>query len=166
VVVFEHRYFTDANSYRCFYINLPIGGLSLLAISFILEAKRPISNHRGTENRSTFQNIRELDLVGTVLSLGSICALLLALQWGGNERPWKSAVVIALICISPIIFALFIAWEYHVGNKAMMPLFLFKRKTQCVHRFSFWNVCYPGPLTSYCHYLKVGRFAHGISHLL
>ena len=79
---------------------------------------------------STFGKLRQLDLLGTVLSFGSICCLLFALQWGGNKYPWNSATVIALICASPILFVLFIAWEHRVGNKAMMPLVLFKRKTQ------------------------------------
>ena len=125
---------TDSLSWRwCFYINLPIGALSLLAIFFILEARPAIAARKGTENLSSYRKFRELDLLGTVLSLGSICSLLLALQWGGNERPWKDATVIALICISPVIFGLFIAWEHHLGVRAMMPLMLFRRKTQWVN---------------------------------
>jgi MFS family permease len=117
-----------------FYINLPIGGLSLLAIFLILEAKRPIVDEKNNEQRSTFKKFLDLDIIGTVLSLGAICAMLLALQWGGNERSWNDATVIALICISPVVFCLFLAWEYRVGDKAMMPLVLFKRKTQYVLR--------------------------------
>jgi len=67
-----------------------------------------------------------------------------ALQWGGNERPWDDATVIALICVSPIIFLFFLAWERHVGDKAMMPLVLFKRKTQwgasLTAFFTFFNM--------------------------
>ena len=124
---------TDNVSWRwCFYINLPIGGLSLLAIFFILESRPPLSMRKETATLSAFGKFRELDLVGTVLSFASICSMLLALQWGGNERPWKDAAVIALICISPVLFALFIAWEHYLGDRAMMPLYLFKRKTQYV----------------------------------
>jgi len=130
---------TDNVSWRwCFYINLPIGGLSLLAIFFALEARPAITIRKGTQDLSGFGKFRELDLIGTLLSLGAICCLLLALQWGGNERPWDDAMVIALICVSPVIFLLFLAWEHHVSDKAMMPLVLFKRKTQyeCRHTFA------------------------------
>ena len=121
-----------------FYINLPIGGLLFLAIFFVLEARPAITIRKGTQDLSGFGKFRELDLIGTLLSLGAICCLLLALQWGGNERPWDDAMVIALICVSPVIFLLFLAWERHVGDKAMMPLVLFKRKTQyeCGHTFA------------------------------
>jgi hypothetical protein len=106
----------------------------MLAIYLIIEAKPAISDRHEGEKPSTLGKYRRLDIVGTVLSLAAIICLLLALQWGGNERPWNSASVIVLICISPVIFLLFIAWEHHIGDKAMMPLVLFKRKTQWVIR--------------------------------
>jgi MFS family permease len=128
---------TDDVSWRwCFYINLPIGGLSILAIFLLIEARPAISDRHEGENPSTLGKFRKLDIVGTVLSFAAICCFLLAIQWGGNERPWNSASVIALLCISPIIFLFFIAWERHVGDKAMMPLVLFKRKTQWVVQLS------------------------------
>jgi MFS family permease len=122
---------TDNVSWRwCFYINLPIGGLSMLAIFLIIEARPAIFDQHGGETLSTVGRFRKLDIVGTVLSFAAICCFLLAIQWGGNERPWNSASVIALVCVSPIIFLFFIAWEHHVGDRAMMPLVLFTRKTQ------------------------------------
>jgi MFS family permease len=122
---------TDNVSWRwCFYINLPIGALSILAICLILEARPPVLTRKGMENLTIMGKIRQLDLVGTVLSIGSICCLLLALQWGGHELAWKNATVIGLLCAFPVIFFLFVLWEHRIGDKAMMPLILFKRKTQ------------------------------------
>jgi MFS family permease len=122
---------TDKVSWRwCFYINLPIGALSILAICLILEARPPVVTRKGVENLTIMGKIRQLDLVGTVLSIGSICCLLLALQWGGNELAWKNATIIGLLCAFPVIFFLFVLWEHRIGDKAMMPLILFRRKTQ------------------------------------
>lgn len=79
---------------------------------------------------SFWGKVRLLDSVGTLLSLAAISCLLLALQWGGNEKPWTNGSVIALLVLSPVIFAAFVAWEGYIGPLAMMPLQLFKRKTQ------------------------------------
>lgn len=63
--------------------------------------------------------------------------LLIPLQWGGNERPWNDPVVIALLvtvsriqrplhCLtcfqSAVLLVAFIAWEYKMGDRALMPL--------------------------------------------
>lgn len=121
--------FTDNVSWRwCFYINLPFGGLSLASIFFILETKPPV--HPGAAQLSTWGRIKSLDTFGTVVSLGAISCLLLALQWGGNEKPWQSGTVIALLVVGPLLFAAFVVWEGYVGANAMMPLHLFRRKTQ------------------------------------
>ena len=88
-----------------------------------------------------------MDWVGSVLSVGMITSLLLPLQWGGVSREWNDRVVIALfVTVSflsvllmhraylavqfGVLFGLFIGWEYYKKEHAMMPLFLFKRRTQ------------------------------------
>jgi MFS family permease len=122
---------TDNVSWRwCFFLNLPIGGFSLLCICFIFEPRPAIVTRSRMTSMSALGKFRELDIVGTVLSFAAICSLLLALQWGGNERPWNNSSVIALLCLAPVLFSLFIAWEHYLGDRAMMPLVLFRRKTQ------------------------------------
>ena len=37
-----------------------------------------------------------IDYVGTILELGFITALILALQWGGNQKPWNSRRLIGM----------------------------------------------------------------------
>jgi MFS family permease len=59
-----------------------------------------------------------------------ITSLLLPLQWGGITRPWNDKVVIALFCVFGVLFIAFIGWELYKGERAMMPLFLFRRRTQ------------------------------------
>jgi hypothetical protein len=47
--------------------------------------------------------------------------LLLALQWGGNRNPWKSATTIGLIIGFVIMICIFTVWEWHQGDEASIP---------------------------------------------
>jgi len=89
-----------------------------------------------------------MDWVGSVLSVGMITSLLLPLQWGGVTREWNDRVIIALfVTVSyfhmcalrrllmslaqfGVLLGLFLGWEWYKGEHAMMPLFLFRRRTQ------------------------------------
>lgn len=45
-----------------------------------------------------------MDFLGTVLSLGAVLCLLLALNWGGIEFSWASPrVLVCLICFGTIL---------------------------------------------------------------
>src|SRR6201999_2560628 len=59
-----------------------------------------------------------------------VTSLLLTLQWGGNEKPWNSADVIATLVLAFVLLAMFIGWEWYLGDKAMVPLQLLRRRTQ------------------------------------
>lgn len=74
------RGFTSNVTWRwCFYINLPIGGLALLAIFFFFhipdqeQTKQPLS-----------KRLMQIDYPGTALVIPGVVCLLLALQWGGQ----------------------------------------------------------------------------------
>jgi hypothetical protein len=71
-----------------------------------------------------------LDWVGTVIALGFATSLILALQWGGNTKPWNSHEVIISFVFAGVLFIAFFAWEYFIGLKAMLPMALLKRRTQ------------------------------------
>ncbi|PVG01377.1 ABC transporter [Serendipita vermifera] len=122
--------FTDKVTWRwCFYINLPFGGLSALAVLIWLPGNPPPENPLYT-GKTRLQKWLLMDWVGSVLSLGMITSLLLPLQWGGVTRPWNDRVVIALFVTFGVLLFLFIGWEWHMKEHAMMPLFLFRRRTQ------------------------------------
>ncbi len=53
--------------------------------------------------------------------------LLLALDWGGVSYPWGSALIINLFWGSAVAAALFVLWERHLGDSAMLPLALFSQ---------------------------------------
>ncbi|KAK3068151.1 hypothetical protein LTS18_000790, partial [Coniosporium uncinatum] len=87
--------FTTEVSWRwCFYINLPIGAITIVVIAFILQIK---------ETKKVKKSLKEqfimLDPIGTLCFLPSITCLLLALQWGGATYPWNSWRIILLFVI-------------------------------------------------------------------
>ncbi|KAG8814226.1 hypothetical protein FRC17_001242 [Serendipita sp. 399] len=122
--------FTDNVSWRwCFYINLPLGAVSIAAVAFLLPS-RPVTPNKLYAGMTTLQKYRSLDWVGGVLSLGMITMFLLPLQWGGNTREWNDPVVIGLLAGFGAMLILFILWEWKMGDYAIVPLWFFKNRTE------------------------------------
>lgn len=53
---------------------------------------------------------------------------LLALQYGGTVHPWNSSVVIGLLVGAAVTFIIFLVWEYHQGDGAMVPFAMIKKR--------------------------------------
>ena len=84
--------FTTNASWRwCFYINLPIGGVAMAVILFLLKPSEP--SQKGLTIR---EQLAKLDLLGELFLLPCIVCLLLALQWGGSLYAWSDGRIIAL----------------------------------------------------------------------
>jgi hypothetical protein len=114
-----------------FYINLPIGGLASLAL---LKANIPSHQEKSDlESESAPQSLlSKLDPIGFCLFAPFAIMLLLALQWGGKTYAWSSATVIGLFCGAGGTLILFLAWEYRIADKAMVPIsILSKRVVWC-----------------------------------
>ncbi|KAL6706129.1 hypothetical protein ACN47E_006045 [Coniothyrium glycines] len=95
----------------CFYINLPLGGLTVLIVCFLLkleEQKPKLATWKETA--------KHLDPLGTILFLPSITCLLLALEWGAADLPWSSPRLIALLIVFAVLFVAFIVWQYLTRN--------------------------------------------------
>lgn len=100
----------------CFYINLPVGAFTLVALALFF--KPPI---RDTDKGTLWEKIQKIDVIGCAIFIPMIVMVLLALQWGGHQYAWKSATVIGLFCGAAVMIAIFLAWEYHKGDDAMIP---------------------------------------------
>ena len=70
-----------------FYLNLPVSGLSLLAVVVFF-------NVRYTRNPTWLKALGRVDLLGNAIFIPSIIAILLGLVLGGVQFPWGSYHVI------------------------------------------------------------------------
>ncbi|KAK2059573.1 major facilitator superfamily transporter [Colletotrichum caudatum] len=131
--------FTQYVNWRwCFYINLPIGGV-VAVLLLLIHIPSKITNPL-----PLLQVPRHLDLPGFVLFAPAAVMFLLALQFGGNDYPWDSSVVIGLFVGAGVAAALFVYWEHRLGDdEAMIPLDLFKSRiiwTSCAFGAASFSV--------------------------
>lgn len=116
---------TDRASWRwCFWINLPFGGVALLTV--LIFFKNPGRKHA---DKNFKQKIREIDLFGAFMLICGIVCLLLALQWGGSTYPWKNSKVWGCILGFGLIVAIFIAWQFKLGDRATIPPRIMTQRT-------------------------------------
>ncbi|KAI8054245.1 major facilitator superfamily domain-containing protein [Syncephalis plumigaleata] len=137
---------TDSLSWRwIFYINLPIGGATVLMVGFFL--KLPV------KSGSISKKIRQIDFIGAFLVLATTITLLLPTTWGGKAYPWHSPVIISLYCVSALLLAITVYWEGWQAKHPLTPGRMFKR-TSTVASFacgfffgwSFFGLIYYVPL--------------------
>ncbi|KAH8424836.1 MDR family MFS transporter [Aspergillus melleus] len=109
--------FADTVSWRwCFYINLPLGAVSVLIIILFFRAPSGAKPAPATCKETLLQ----MDGIGVALAMGAIIAFLLALQYGGQSHPWHSATVIGLLVGFSALSVAFGVWEYYQGERAMV----------------------------------------------
>ncbi|KAF7290179.1 Major facilitator transporter-like protein [Mycena indigotica] len=123
--------FTDHVSWRwCFYINLPFGGVSLTVVTFLLKASPPLGSDPA---QRTWRHLRDqvlrMDYLGMLLASAFVTCLILALQWGGNTKPWNDAAVIVTFVLFGVLAIGFVGWEVWLGERAMVPTAIFKSRS-------------------------------------
>ncbi len=100
---------TDALSWPwIFYINLPVGLVSLVMISASL---RP----------QAARVARRIDFAGFGLLISATCTGMLALSWGGVVYPWGSGVILALLAATLALLAGLVVVERSVRSPALPP---------------------------------------------
>lgn len=123
--------FSDHVSWRwCFYINLPIGGLTIAFVVFFFTSPK-----REMVKMSWLDKIHRLDLPGTLTFLPAVICLLIALQWGGSVYPWSDGKVIALLVVSGILFIAFIGIQWWKQEDGTVPPRVFLQR-------NVWAACW------------------------
>ncbi|KAJ7698336.1 major facilitator superfamily domain-containing protein [Mycena rosella] len=123
--------FTDHVTWRwCFFINLPVGGVSVTAVVFLLKATPPLGSDPIKRSwRDILRQVARMDFVGAILVAGAVTTLVLALQWGGNIKPWNDTAVIICFVFSAVLAIVFVSWEIFVGDRAMTPTAIFHSRS-------------------------------------
>jgi MFS family permease len=118
--------FTDNVSWRwCFYINLPVGGISTAIIIFIFQTPKQARPQQATLK----EKILQMDLPGTFIFMAALVCLILALQWGGASKSWGSADVVGTLVGFAAILAVFIALEIYQDERALLVPRILKQKS-------------------------------------
>ncbi|KAI1259418.1 major facilitator superfamily domain-containing protein [Xylariaceae sp. FL1019] len=129
---------TDYVSWRwCFYINLPVGGVAFFLMTFIHApeqiVKAPFS--MGHVRRS----LPKFDLFGFALFAPFAIMLLLALQFGTEqEYAWNSSVNIGLFAGAGVSLILFVLWEWHTGDNAIIPFSMLRTRIVWGSTMYYW----------------------------
>lgn len=111
--------FTDKVSWRwCFYVNLPISGVGMLILAFVLKLHNPRTPMR--------EGLAAVDWLGMSTIVGGTLMVLLGLEFGGVTFPWDSATVICLIVFGLVVTGIFVVIEWKVAEYPVIPLRLFK----------------------------------------
>ncbi|CAH0020484.1 unnamed protein product [Clonostachys rhizophaga] len=151
--------FTSKLTWRwCFYINLPFGGFTILAILLVLrEPKRP-----ELDSIALGKKLQSIDFLGTLLLVPAIVCLLLALQWGGSKYSWSNARIIALLVLFGLLSAAFIAFQHWKGEEATLVLRLLASRS--VLAASWYGFCNGGAMTLLVYYIPFWhQVIHGVS---
>jgi len=109
-------YITEYISWHwVFYVNLPIG---LLSLFFILKFYKESSQHKK----------QKIDWGGAITLVTAIVSVMFALELGGKEYAWDSVQIISLLTVFVIFFLSFL----YIEKKASEPIisfWMFKKRT-------------------------------------
>ena len=142
--------FADHASWRwCFYINLPIGGLSSLIILLFFTTPATAK----PAEAPLVEKLLQMDPLGTALVMAGVISYILALQYGGVSMEWRSATVIGLIVGFILIFIAFGVWEYFNGERSMIVPRLFRNRSVWVS--SLYAFFFAGSYMVIVYYLPI-----------
>lgn len=120
--------FTDKVSWRwCFYINLPIGAVTLAFIQFFYY---PTSSAKAQNLSQGWRSkLQQFDIFGTIVFLPMIICLLLALQWGGSKYEWNSWRIILLLVLFGVLCCVFVGIQFWKQDNATVPPRVLKQRS-------------------------------------
>ncbi|KAF9928292.1 hypothetical protein FBU30_002514 [Linnemannia zychae] len=113
--------FSDHATWRwAFFINLPIGAITLTVIVKLL--------HLPEAKDSLKDKVKRIDGLGAITLIVGLIMVLLALNWGGSKYPWNSGIIIGLLCAGFAVLSVFLLIEWKVAVEPILPFRLFKAR--------------------------------------
>ncbi|TVY33835.1 Efflux pump, partial [Lachnellula subtilissima] len=141
--------FTTSVTWRwCFYINLPLGGVVIVFVFFLLHIPdRP-------ETKIPFKDkLQQLNTMGFLTLVSAVVCLCLALQWGGTIYTWRKVRIIALLVLSFVLLITFGLIQCWKPDQATVPPRFFMQRSIAS---GFWVSCCAGAhQTLFIYYLPV-----------
>jgi MFS family permease len=111
-------FFTSDVTWRwCFYINLPIGGVTILCMLIFF---RTPAHAKGSHGAPWQEILLGFDPLGLVLMFSGVLCLFLVLPWGGVSESWSSAKVVGLLVGCVTLLGLFVLNEWYQGDRALI----------------------------------------------
>ncbi|KAL2039379.1 hypothetical protein N7G274_008047 [Stereocaulon virgatum] len=109
--------FTTHATWRwCFYINLPIGGVSVVVIMLFFQPPAGAKPMKADWKEKFLQ----MDPLGTATITAAVVCYILALQWGGTTKTWNSSPVIGTLVGFVLLLAVFGLVEWKMGDRAVL----------------------------------------------
>ncbi|KAF2190966.1 MFS general substrate transporter [Zopfia rhizophila CBS 207.26] len=130
--------FTDKVTWRwCFYINLPVGAVSIIVTMLILH----LPNQKlDSQAEGWVAKLKQLDPIGNLAFFPGIVCLVLALQWGGTEYSWKNARIIVLLVLCGVLCLVFVGIQIWKKENATVPPRIIKQRSVTASVwFGFFN---------------------------
>ena len=126
-----------------FYINLPIAGVSLIALTVFLQMQRPPTG-------TIHDQLTRFDWGGSALMTLSVTAVVLSLSWGGSKYPWTSWRTLVPLVLGLAGLLAFLAYQAAPWlREPTMPLRFFKNRTSAtvfaisfIHSILLFWICY------------------------
>lgn len=110
----------------CFYINAPIGAVTLLlTMCCYSDTQKPSEIAR----MDFKQKVAQLDLVSNLLFIPALTSLFLAFSWAGTKYSWGSGPVIGPLVAFAVLMVAFIYNQIRRGDAAALPLRIMKRRS-------------------------------------
>ncbi|PYI00035.1 multidrug resistance protein fnx1 [Aspergillus ellipticus CBS 707.79] len=125
----------DNSSWRwVFYINLPVGGVSLAMIFLFLHVKT-------VKDMSLAQKLRRIDYTGNVVLIASTVSVLFALTYGGTKYDWSSWHIVVSLVLGLLGLVLFVALENSpwIREPVVPPRLFTNRTSATVFAATFLN---------------------------
>ncbi|KAF7330929.1 Mfs1.2 [Mycena venus] len=104
-----------------FYMNLPIGGLAIVLIFFLVKLPVPPG--------SLSEKLMKVDWIGNALVIASTISMVIGLTWGGVVFPWNSPHVLVPLILGFIGLVLFFIYEARYCKNPIVPFVLLSNKS-------------------------------------
>ena len=141
---------TDRASWRwCFYINLPIGAVTIVLITIFLKAPAV----QPKDSLGPMARLAQFDPLGTLTFIPAIVSLLLALQWGGSKYAWSDGRIIALFVVFAVLTIAFVGIQIWKGEDATVPPRIFMQRS--ILAGTFFGLCLGGAFFLFIYYLPI-----------